>query len=594
MYSKREHIFQVGLLTLLFVYLLLRAWYVVPMHDEIASSYHYFETGRIFERGMVFDANNHFLNSFWGRFCYLVGWDDFFMYRLGNVLAFPLYFLGIRKLLEGISSSFFRNLVLVALVSIPFILEYFAYARGYGMAMAFFTWQVYYLYQWTQNTGTRNAMLLACFSYLTLLANLIFTGSFMLTLLWAFLIFFLKKESFSKVEKRKLVLTLGVLMLSVAPLFAYTFFLKEIGALYYGSLDGLWKVTGSTLSLYVLFYDGEILKYLLEILLLAGVIYFLARLNKDRLHTFVQDRMNLFAYFLFGNLAIILLMALILGVNYPEDRAGMYLVPLFLLVLTYFLDRVVWGKWLLLIYLFFPLSLCWKMSLQTSVFSPDMRMHRPFYEQVRGKMRSGESLALYPTMHLVWNYLERERTQAVVPNGIRSFIPIYDQIVMRTELVPANYASLGYEKIASDPVSGQEAFRRVKALNWKEEERFRVKKQDSQKDTLTLLKIPVEDSWREKHLRIEVEGKVSSQEEVERLTFVLSTTGKEGKRMQWTYTELRWNHRRGQRTFDLNAVYVFPERLSKERELHLYLLNRYGLQVKLTDGTIKLKTHYGT
>jgi hypothetical protein len=41
------------------VYLLLRAWYVAPMHDEVATFFHFIETGHIWDDQTLADANNH-------------------------------------------------------------------------------------------------------------------------------------------------------------------------------------------------------------------------------------------------------------------------------------------------------------------------------------------------------------------------------------------------------------------------------------------------------------------------------------------------------------------------------------------------------
>jgi hypothetical protein len=47
-------------------YFLLRAWFVTPMHDEVATFYHYIETGEIWGDQALKDANNHLLNSWLG------------------------------------------------------------------------------------------------------------------------------------------------------------------------------------------------------------------------------------------------------------------------------------------------------------------------------------------------------------------------------------------------------------------------------------------------------------------------------------------------------------------------------------------------
>lgn len=61
--SRIERIIYFILFILLWAYLWLRAIYVPLVHDEIATFYHYIQTGRFLPYLSHWDANNHFLNS---------------------------------------------------------------------------------------------------------------------------------------------------------------------------------------------------------------------------------------------------------------------------------------------------------------------------------------------------------------------------------------------------------------------------------------------------------------------------------------------------------------------------------------------------
>mgnify|MGYP005988876317 CR=1 FL=1 len=593
----KEVVVQAGLLILLFGYLLIRAIAVVPMHDEIATFYHYIETGRIFEMGMVFDANNHFLNSYLGRFFYLIGLDHYFFFRIGNVLAFVLYFFGLRKLIQPIENFWQRILTLVACCSVPFVLEYFAYSRGYGMAMGFFVWLIYYAIKWANNHDIRSAFMLAFFTFFTLFSNLIFTGSFCIVFALLLWIFFVNRTSFSTRDKWRFWIILVALLTSVSPLMAYSFFLKKIGALYYGSLDGLWEVTGKTLSTYVFFVDGEWMKWVLLLTIVTGAIIYVKRLIASSINTFLKKTDQLIALFFYGNLVIILILALVMQVNYPEDRAGMYLIPLFILLFSYNLQKFKWTRLTNVVLLFFPISLLAHLSTDNSVFSPDMRIRTPFYEKVRAEIKTDETISLYPTMHLVWNFCERGQEQKIVPNAAREFDPSYDLILTRSELVPKNLKKEGYHKVLEDNKTGQvllrkqDAFKRIVRLDEK------ITPLSSARDTIELLEIPISESWRNRKLIVQIKSEIQVDEEFESLMMKYASREESGKEIQYGYTEQRWNHKRGKKAFPIEMNYVFKEFMPNEKKLHLYLLNRFKRKVSFAGGSIKiisLEPNYGT
>ena len=69
----------------LLIYLLLRAWFVEPLHDEVATYFFYIYHGDFWGANMVVDANNHLLNSWLCHAIYRVFGDHFFLFRLPNM-----------------------------------------------------------------------------------------------------------------------------------------------------------------------------------------------------------------------------------------------------------------------------------------------------------------------------------------------------------------------------------------------------------------------------------------------------------------------------------------------------------------------------
>ena len=124
--EKRFQIFSWILFSSLFVYILLRAFFVDLLHDEAATFLHYIETGYIWNDKTMLDANNHLLNSFLGRIIFRVFGENYFLLRLPNVLSFPFYFWALYHLTSVFKKYSLRILVLVGISCIPFILEYFS------------------------------------------------------------------------------------------------------------------------------------------------------------------------------------------------------------------------------------------------------------------------------------------------------------------------------------------------------------------------------------------------------------------------------------------------------------------------------------
>jgi len=107
------------------------------LHDEIATYYFYFYHGDFIGKTIQWDANNHLLNSIIGSVLYKMFGDNFTILRLPNLLSFILFFVGSYKLTLSLKTPFLKLTGLLALTCIPFVLDYFAYARGYGMSMGF-------------------------------------------------------------------------------------------------------------------------------------------------------------------------------------------------------------------------------------------------------------------------------------------------------------------------------------------------------------------------------------------------------------------------------------------------------------------------
>ncbi|MEX1191186.1 MAG: hypothetical protein WEA99_04380 [Brumimicrobium sp.] len=425
-----EHIYEWALFYLLFFYLVLRAIYVPPLHDEVATFFHYIEVGDIWSDTAVLDANNHLLNSYLSRFAYLLFGENFFFLRLPNILAFFIYFWSIVNILKGLNHRLNYLIALVALNTIPFVFEYFALTRGYGLGLAFFTLSIALLFNWikTQKSGVLFFCLIA--GWLSVFANLIFINSFAL-LVFAIIVFMLIHKS--NYTLKKYVFQIGSLILIAIlmyPLVKFGFRLKFSGALYYGSLDGFWEVTGKSLSDLVLFTESYVVKWFLIIALMVIATETIIRFVEIKWWDFAHKRSTIIIFFLFGNIAMTFGLATILKVNYPEDRAGIYFVLLFLISAIYMLDKIKW-KYSGIPLLFFPITFLYVMNFSKTVVTPDQILSREFHEEIRTHVDSSSSLQVYTTQNLGWAYYERSKEHKVFALNQRNPSIAHDVVVTR-------------------------------------------------------------------------------------------------------------------------------------------------------------------
>jgi hypothetical protein len=138
-------------------------------YDE-ASSFQILKTGNY--RAMPGIANTHWLNSFFMRLFMLFG-NAPVVLRLHSIVAFPFFAHGVYRLATCIKSDGARFAFYCLAVLNPFILDFFALARGYGMALTFQVWAiVFFLKAVNTSFNYRNWMITVILSALAIASNL--------------------------------------------------------------------------------------------------------------------------------------------------------------------------------------------------------------------------------------------------------------------------------------------------------------------------------------------------------------------------------------------------------------------------------------
>lgn len=580
-----------ALFGLLLLYFLLRAWFLAPLHDETATFFHYIELGDIWSDTALLDANNHLLNSWLGRFLYLIFGESFFALRLPALAAFCIYFWSSYGLIKRIYFGAYAMYVFLALNTIPWITDYFAYTRGYGMAIGFFMAALYFLSTWIQQFKWQSFGLLTLCSYLAVLSNLTYLISSLLLLTFTFGFLLLQWKKLNGKQRYMPLVLMLVFGLALLPLIYHTLTLKYAGALYYGSLDGLWWVTGKSLSRYVFFTDNDNLRivYGFFVLVCAGV--FIWQWRDIGFKKLILEQSTWFTALFVGNISAILFLAKVMHVNYPEDRAAMYLVPLGLLAFTSLIKYVKGIRIVLLLLIYFPLVFILKINLSTSVFSPDDRMSEAFYLQASKILKSENTIDVNPIMQLNYARFERSAHRTKHPARLRTdFDPQTDIILTKwAYLAGKKVWKKTHKMVASDP-NGYVLLQKNKQSEFITILDTVYTNQQSGEEFINLAQLPIQEGWRNKYLVVTISSDIATKNfKIDTYNLVVGTNDSLGNSIRYDYFNLRWYLGTQINRFKLNYPFGIDQLKAEESQLILYIWNREKHQSNLTNTRIRIK-----
>lgn len=310
--------------------------YAVPFsHDEVATFLFYIQPGKFIPFYAHPDANGHFLTNLSSWICFKFFGSSPFSLRLPDLFAYGVMTYGVWKL-----SSLFRSQITALVFSSFFLLSwnflaYFALCRGYGLSMAFLLPAFYWFIRFTQTTRQSDLLKFILLSQLALAANLtlvavlaVMTGLTVLHLL-------VKKQFLGFKNILLYALQFGLIYYWVR----YGLYLKEAGALYYGAGESYWQVTFVSL-IETLLFKNSILNYFILMLFAVMTGVFLFKCYKKGLVWLQQS------YFSISYLVLVLLvigfflLKLLMQVNYPEDRTGLFFYIFFVAAFCFMMDEV--------------------------------------------------------------------------------------------------------------------------------------------------------------------------------------------------------------------------------------------------------------
>lgn len=315
----------------LWAYLLIRAYNVFYIHDEIVSKWIYMVDWNFIPGSGYIDANNHFLCSFLGGlFLKVFNSDAMLVVRLGSVLAFPLYFwssYGLRKFFTN-KANFYA--LLIGLNCTALIVEYFGFARGYGISFAFLMLGMQQMLAYFDNSK-KQALFISTMAWSVAIGANLTLIPFTAAALILLIVFALKGKS----KGWTLLPLIGLVPLIY--FVNYSFQLQGLGKLYYGGDLGFFETTIHTLTPHLWWIQHRVLDVFLVLLTLLVSINLGLQYWKTRR---IFDPTTLFSFFFLLAIGNIFGQQWFLGINYPEDRTALYLVFFFLGAIFFTIDAI--------------------------------------------------------------------------------------------------------------------------------------------------------------------------------------------------------------------------------------------------------------
>jgi hypothetical protein len=436
---KSETILFWSIALLLWIYSWARAICVPLIYDEIATFFHYIHTNSWIPFRSHPDANNHLLNSALTWISYQLLGSSPLALRLPNILTFPLYALFVFRFGRQIHLPLLRWILILTLLFAHHFLEFFSLTRGYGMSMAFLMGSCWYLKCLIFRFSTKDYSLALLFGLLALGSNLNLTYTFIVVQAVSVIVYiqYIRNQKFqipksksqtnskSQDPKSKKIQTpkfqiylphpasrlphsasssspplshlssllspLSFLLLGLLPtafFTTYLFYLKDQGALYYGSSEGLIKTSFLSLS-GLLFENGQMVFFWYACILVCMALGFYIFWNISR-RTSSQwfSYHYLFLYLFAGNIIGAVMAHWIFGINYHEARTALYFYPLFIGTVIFIADSAIYKtnkRWILplmLPLLVIPVTFSMNVNLSHVSFENE-RIHDRFYQRIQ-------------------------------------------------------------------------------------------------------------------------------------------------------------------------------------------------------------------
>ena len=284
-------------------------------------------------------SNNHILHSLLMKVSWILFGASEYSLRLPVLISHFFFLLICYKLVR----SYFPKYGIWVFLSLnlqPYLLDYFAAARGYGLSITFMVYGLYFLLKYWDHQKEKYLLALGLFASLSVWANFTFLLVFASLLAIGFGIIIYKRKSQLKHWFAILLFPSLIISLLFKPLHR----IIEKGELYFGGTEGFYSDTVLSLSqkmLYDLTENQFLLSIFPAIVILSlipsvWIIYSHWKNNsEDRIH-----RISLFVLILVGPILGSILLHYWLEKPFLIERTALFILPLAILQLFASLENI--------------------------------------------------------------------------------------------------------------------------------------------------------------------------------------------------------------------------------------------------------------
>jgi len=339
--------------SVVFAYICFRAAFISISHDEALTYLIHVHSnwGEIFFHPKFFPANNHLLNTVLIKiFTYLFG-DSEFIIRIPALAGCALFIITSYKILRLFLKKLKLAIGLILLITNAFLVDFFSCARGYSLGLGFFWAALYCCFKRAtaadEDSLKYNILAVAALT-LAVLSNMIFINIYLavtsaLIFLELRMILFGSWQTFLRCARQftaRIVLPMVISGFCLCAIYNPTA-LRLIQADSFGTAgqSGFWQDTIGSLVKCILQdknYAIPALAFSVKAFIIIVLLASLAAITYSAVKkkNFPAMRYLFPTGFVFIFIVIAVnLEAIFFKIGYPRDRAAIYVIPLFLLLL---------------------------------------------------------------------------------------------------------------------------------------------------------------------------------------------------------------------------------------------------------------------
>ena len=284
-------------------------------------------------------TNNHILNTVLIKGLFSLFGMNHSLARVPNIAAFVLYFFFCYRLAKRFISEDWVSLMFMGvMICNPYLLDFFALARGYGLAIGCMMGSIYFLARYIHDKNNRSLVFSLLMSVLSVYAQFALLH-FHLGLNLLLVVYHWGYYAQNRIVKQ-LLYGLGMQAAGLAVLvfliyLPVTAIIRDNQIAYYGT-RGFWQDTISSLLFHSIYAQGyfsdntlDIFKNLTLVLFGVVILFLAVQLVKKHLIKSGKTYPSVLAVSLFiGTALSVILQFHLLGNQYVNDRTALFFYPL--------------------------------------------------------------------------------------------------------------------------------------------------------------------------------------------------------------------------------------------------------------------------